>query len=121
MLVGLGRVFGPVIGGFLAQPALKYPNTFGRLPVFVSYPYLLPCLFAASFGLFLLVGRRVLQDQLIRLCFGESIFPPGLHSELVCICEQVCVYFYMEETLKKPAPLPGQRLWLRIKTVFGRM
>jgi len=49
------------------------------------------------------------------------MFHSWLHSELVCMYVQVCVYFYMEETLKKPAPLPGQRLWLRIKTVFGRM
>ena len=52
MLVGLGRVFGPAIGGFLAQPAIKYPSVF-RHWLWVHFPYLLPCLFAALLGVLL--------------------------------------------------------------------
>ena len=30
------------------SPALKWPNVFGKLPLFVQYPYLLPTSIAAS-------------------------------------------------------------------------
>lgn len=33
---------GPLIGGFLATPAEKYPKAFGTAKLFVKFPYLLP-------------------------------------------------------------------------------
>ena len=47
MSSGLGRTFGPVVGGFLAQPATKYPEVFGNIDFFVRFPYSIPCLIAA--------------------------------------------------------------------------
>ncbi|CAM8926976.1 unnamed protein product [Rhodiola kirilowii] len=41
---GLGLVLGPAIGGFLAQPAEKYPNIVSKGSVFGRFPYALPCL-----------------------------------------------------------------------------
>uniref|UniRef100_A0ACD5WSF4 Uncharacterized protein n=1 Tax=Avena sativa TaxID=4498 RepID=A0ACD5WSF4_AVESA len=40
-------VIGPAIGGFLSQPAKKYPNIFTEESIFGKFPYFLPC-FAIS-------------------------------------------------------------------------
>uniref|UniRef100_A0ACD5VM89 Uncharacterized protein n=1 Tax=Avena sativa TaxID=4498 RepID=A0ACD5VM89_AVESA len=37
-------VVGPAIGGFLSQPAKKYPNVFSHESIFGRFPYFLPCL-----------------------------------------------------------------------------
>ncbi|CAN1143715.1 Protein ZINC INDUCED FACILITATOR-LIKE 1 [Linum perenne] len=39
---GIGLVIGPALGGFLAQPAEKYPRLFSKGSVFGRFPYLLP-------------------------------------------------------------------------------
>jgi hypothetical protein len=46
---GFGGVAGAIIGGALESPADKWPAFFANntLPLFVSYPYLLPCLTAS--------------------------------------------------------------------------
>ncbi|OVA13782.1 Major facilitator superfamily [Macleaya cordata] len=41
---GVGLVIGPALGGFLAQPAEKYPNLFPKGSLFARFPYFLPCL-----------------------------------------------------------------------------
>ncbi|KPM43686.1 hypothetical protein AK830_g2870 [Neonectria ditissima] len=38
----LGIFVGPIIGGFLADPAEQYPGTFGGVKFFEDYPYALP-------------------------------------------------------------------------------
>ncbi|KDQ58789.1 hypothetical protein JAAARDRAFT_206634 [Jaapia argillacea MUCL 33604] len=45
---GLGGVAGAVVGGLFESPALKWPGVFGSMPLFVRYPYLLPCAVASS-------------------------------------------------------------------------
>ncbi|PWY97671.1 hypothetical protein BCV70DRAFT_202612 [Testicularia cyperi] len=59
---GLGGIIGPIIGGFCESPAKKYPALFGQNQLFITYPYLLPCMVAATFtavGAFfaLFIGR----------------------------------------------------------------
>ncbi|KAL6626365.1 hypothetical protein ACP70R_030091 [Stipagrostis hirtigluma subsp. patula] len=39
----IALVIGPAIGGFLAQPASKYPNLFSEESIFGRFPYFLPC------------------------------------------------------------------------------
>jgi MFS family permease len=39
---GMGRIIGPMIGGFLYSPATQYPALFSQDGVFAAYPYLLP-------------------------------------------------------------------------------
>ncbi|CAN1804372.1 Protein ZINC INDUCED FACILITATOR-LIKE 1 [Linum perenne] len=41
---GIGLIIGPALGGFLAQPAEKYPNLFSKDSLFGRFPYLLPSL-----------------------------------------------------------------------------
>ncbi|XP_052176570.1 protein ZINC INDUCED FACILITATOR 1-like isoform X2 [Diospyros lotus] len=48
---GMGLVIGPALGGFLAQPAEKYPNLFSKESIFGRFPYLLPCLSISLFAL----------------------------------------------------------------------
>lgn len=45
---GLGGVAGAVIGGAFETPAKRWPDTIGSIPLFVDYPYILPCGIAAS-------------------------------------------------------------------------
>ncbi|KAM0861482.1 hypothetical protein ACQ4PT_045870 [Festuca glaucescens] len=39
----IALVVGPAIGGFLAQPAKRYPNLFSEESIFGRFPYFLPC------------------------------------------------------------------------------
>lgn len=48
---GIGLVIGPAIGGYLAQPAEKYPGIFSKESLFGRFPYLLPCLMISLFAL----------------------------------------------------------------------
>ncbi|XXG50691.1 hypothetical protein AAC387_Pa02g4643 [Persea americana] len=41
---GMGLIVGPGLGGFLAQPADKYPSLFSKNSLFGRFPYFLPCL-----------------------------------------------------------------------------
>ncbi|KAG6897014.1 hypothetical protein C0992_004658 [Termitomyces sp. T32_za158] len=45
----LGSTLGPILGGLLADPAKRWPNTFGKLSYFTHHPYVLPCA-AAGFS-----------------------------------------------------------------------
>ncbi|CAN1143714.1 Protein ZINC INDUCED FACILITATOR-LIKE 1 [Linum perenne] len=41
---GIGLIIGPALGGFLAQPAEKYPALFSQDSLFERFPYFLPSL-----------------------------------------------------------------------------
>ncbi|KAH9855398.1 major facilitator superfamily MFS-1 [Lenzites betulinus] len=45
---GFGGVSGAIVGGTFESPAKKWPGVFANVPLFVKYPYLLPCCVAAS-------------------------------------------------------------------------
>ncbi|KAF5310717.1 hypothetical protein D9619_008153 [Psilocybe cf. subviscida] len=45
---GMGGVAGAIIGGSFERPAVKWPDVFGDVQLFVDYPYLLPCTLAAA-------------------------------------------------------------------------
>ncbi|XP_027114259.1 protein ZINC INDUCED FACILITATOR-LIKE 1-like isoform X2 [Coffea arabica] len=47
----IGLITGPALGGFLAQPAEKYPATFSPNSIFGRFPYFLPCLCISLFAL----------------------------------------------------------------------
>ncbi|KAM6503416.1 hypothetical protein JOM56_000359 [Amanita muscaria] len=44
---GMGGVSGAIVGGAFETPAAKWPQIFGGIQIFVTYPYLLPCSIAA--------------------------------------------------------------------------
>ncbi|XP_042489562.1 probable peptide/nitrate transporter At3g43790 isoform X2 [Macadamia integrifolia] len=47
---GIGLIIGPAIGGYLAQPAEKFPHLFSKDSLFGRYPYFLPCLVISIFS-----------------------------------------------------------------------
>ncbi|XP_027340494.1 protein ZINC INDUCED FACILITATOR-LIKE 1-like [Abrus precatorius] len=47
---GVGLVFGPAIGGYLAQPVEKYPKVFQRGSLWDKFPYFMPCLVISTFA-----------------------------------------------------------------------
>ncbi|KAJ4730071.1 protein ZINC INDUCED FACILITATOR-LIKE 1-like [Melia azedarach] len=61
---GIGLIIGPALGGFLAQPAEKYPNIFSKESLFGKFPYFLPCLFISLFALGVTVASCWLPETL---------------------------------------------------------
>jgi hypothetical protein len=63
----LGGIIGSAMGGFLAQPAVFYPNTFAKDGIFGKYPYLLPNLVAAiGIVMAIVQGMFFLEETLVR-------------------------------------------------------
>ncbi|KAF3536545.1 hypothetical protein F2Q69_00018772 [Brassica cretica] len=52
---GVGLIFSPAIGGFLAQPAKQYPRLFSEESIFGKFPYFLPCLVISCFALLVFI------------------------------------------------------------------
>ncbi|XP_028782356.1 protein ZINC INDUCED FACILITATOR 1 isoform X2 [Neltuma alba] len=61
---GIGLVIGPALGGYLAQPAEKYPHIFPKGSLFDRFPYFLPCLIISAFALAILVACLWLPETL---------------------------------------------------------
>lgn len=40
----IGNIIGPLIGGLLASPAVRYPKIFSKDSIWAEYPYLFPCM-----------------------------------------------------------------------------
>ncbi|KAL0464228.1 UNVERIFIED_CONTAM: protein ZINC INDUCED FACILITATOR-LIKE 1, partial [Sesamum latifolium] len=47
---GAGLIIGPALGGFLAQPAEKFPGIFASDSFLARFPYFLPCLIISLFA-----------------------------------------------------------------------
>ncbi|CAM0950354.1 unnamed protein product [Alopecurus aequalis] len=61
---GLGLIFGPAIGGYLAQPAKQYPHIFHENSTFGRFPYLLPCLCISTLATLALISCIWLPETL---------------------------------------------------------
>ncbi|KAJ7617308.1 major facilitator superfamily domain-containing protein [Roridomyces roridus] len=71
LMWSVGVTLGPFIGGALANPASKWPDTLGRVALLRSHPYFLPCAVAGIIALiafaFAFVGlRETLPSALAR-------------------------------------------------------
>ncbi|KAG8950189.1 hypothetical protein FRC03_012946 [Tulasnella sp. 419] len=44
----IGGAIAPLMGGFLARPAERFPAIFGTFPLFIKFPYLLACMAGAG-------------------------------------------------------------------------
>ncbi|XP_030965848.1 protein ZINC INDUCED FACILITATOR-LIKE 1-like [Quercus lobata] len=71
---GIGLIIGPALGGFLAQPAEKYPNIFSKESFFGRFPYFLPCLCISVFALAVTIACIWLPETLHKHG-GNSILP----------------------------------------------
>lgn len=64
----LGAALGPMIGGFLADPAEQYPKYFGNNAFFLKYRYALPCFVGSIFPVIgIVIGLFFLQE----VCFNQ--------------------------------------------------
>ncbi|XP_068658242.1 protein ZINC INDUCED FACILITATOR 1-like isoform X1 [Aristolochia californica] len=61
---GLGLIIGPALGGFLAQPAEKYPTIFNKDSIFGRFPYFLPCLCISIYAIGVTISCRWLPETL---------------------------------------------------------
>ncbi|KAK9664491.1 hypothetical protein RND81_14G046200 [Saponaria officinalis] len=52
---GIGLVIGPALGGYLAQPAEKFPNIFSQESIFGRFPYFLVSLVISIFALIVFI------------------------------------------------------------------
>ncbi|KAF3931117.1 hypothetical protein ABW20_dc0108232 [Dactylellina cionopaga] len=71
----IGGIFGPIMGGFLSEPAKKFPSLFPKDSFFDRHPFALPNLFTAAI-LFVafIVGAFFLDETLV----GQSHrYDPG--------------------------------------------
>uniref|UniRef100_A0ACD5X7T1 Uncharacterized protein n=4 Tax=Avena sativa TaxID=4498 RepID=A0ACD5X7T1_AVESA len=59
-----GLTIGPTIGGYLAQPAEKYPKLFPSNSLFRRFPYFLPCLCISGFCFIALISCIWLPETL---------------------------------------------------------
>ncbi|KAK1389785.1 protein ZINC INDUCED FACILITATOR-LIKE 1-like [Heracleum sosnowskyi] len=68
---GTGLIIGPALGGFLAQPADKFPAIFSQESIFGRFPYFLPCLAISLLALVIAIA-----------CFWlpETLHNPELHK-----------------------------------------
>ncbi|KAK4673345.1 hypothetical protein QC763_111110 [Podospora pseudopauciseta] len=86
----IGSVFGPAFGGFFAQPAKQFPNVFGNIEFFKTYPFALPnimacCVFFISFMTGLLFLKETLESKRNKrdwgLELGEKLTRPFHRSK----------------------------------------
>ncbi|KAL6627720.1 hypothetical protein ACP70R_031446 [Stipagrostis hirtigluma subsp. patula] len=61
---GIGLIVGPAIGGYLAQPADKYPSIFSEKSIFGRFPYFLPCLCISVLSVIALISCFWLPETL---------------------------------------------------------
>ncbi|XP_068663237.1 probable peptide/nitrate transporter At3g43790 isoform X2 [Aristolochia californica] len=61
---GLGLIIGPALGGFLAQPAEKYPQIFNKDSLFGRFPYFLPCLCISIYAIGVTISCLWLPETL---------------------------------------------------------
>ncbi|KQK03822.1 probable peptide/nitrate transporter At3g43790 [Brachypodium distachyon] len=61
---GIGLIVGPAIGGYLAQPADKYPGIFSQNSIFGRFPYFLPCLCISLLAIAALIACFWLPETL---------------------------------------------------------
>uniref|UniRef100_A0A1J3H976 Putative peptide/nitrate transporter n=1 Tax=Noccaea caerulescens TaxID=107243 RepID=A0A1J3H976_NOCCA len=76
---GIGLILGPAIGGYLAQPAEKYPNFFSQSSVFGRFPYFLPSLVISVYATGVLIACWWIPETLHTHCrvAQEMLNPNG--------------------------------------------
>ncbi|CAI9769489.1 unnamed protein product [Fraxinus pennsylvanica] len=61
---GAGLIIGPALGGFLAQPAEKFPAVFSTGSLFGRFPYFLPCLIISLFAFIVAIACFWIHETL---------------------------------------------------------
>ncbi|CAK8570285.1 unnamed protein product [Lathyrus sativus] len=61
---GIGLIIGPALGGYLAQPAVKYPHLFPKDSFWDKFPYFLPSLSISAFAFVVAIACIWLPETL---------------------------------------------------------
>ncbi|CAK8564844.1 unnamed protein product [Lathyrus sativus] len=61
---GIGLILGPAIGGYLAQPTVKYPHLFPKDSFWDKFPYFLPSLVISAFAIVVAIACIWLPETL---------------------------------------------------------
>ncbi|KAH8670275.1 major facilitator superfamily domain-containing protein [Tricladium varicosporioides] len=59
----IGCTVGPAVGGYFSRPAEAFPNVFGKVPLFIDFPYLLPNLICVAMLLVTIVIATVFLEE----------------------------------------------------------
>lgn len=73
----LGILFGPLIGGALADPAGQYPGLFGNIQFFKDHPYALPSFAVGGIGISAVLVTAFLAEETLK----KDLFGGGSDSE----------------------------------------
>ncbi|KAL6905681.1 hypothetical protein ACP4OV_003282 [Aristida adscensionis] len=71
---GIGLIIGPALGGYLAQPAEKFPGVFSPDSFFGRFPYFLPCLCTSVFAICVLVSCIWMPETLHKHEVPEDVY-----------------------------------------------
>ena len=141
----IGSMVGPAIGGMIADPAHKYPQSFGSSSFFLRYPYSAPnlatcCLFVPTIAVGFLFLKETLHTSqnendvglylgraLLRPCYRQRNLgqhqPSGSVSDFnqqgsyQAVCERAIEDGRARNSLQKYAP-PGHLQQFTWKSVF---
>ncbi|KAM0789009.1 hypothetical protein ACM66B_003077 [Microbotryomycetes sp. NB124-2] len=74
----LGSVMGPMLGGFLANPAKHHPSVY-KGTLFEAFPYALPCIVGALFPVIgVIVASTLLKETLTAKIRTETVHPKAV-------------------------------------------
>lgn len=70
----IGTIIGPCIGGYFAEPAVNFPDTFSKHGIFGRFPYLLPNLICAGLMLLsVILGWLLLEETCERSALSSDM------------------------------------------------
>lgn len=100
-LQALGTIIGPMIGGYLAQPAEQYPEMFGNWPFLKAYPYFLPCFVAGMTNVSAVILGFIYLEEVRHIVYVLSHLQ-SVHLLFRIIMLMSCVIFFLK-TLESKA------------------
>jgi len=78
----VGAALGPFIGGSLANPAARFPDSLGKIPLLRAFPYFLPCATTAALAfLAFVVGFFGLKETLPSAIARQKSTQRGTETE----------------------------------------
>ncbi|GAU16396.1 hypothetical protein TSUD_117450 [Trifolium subterraneum] len=69
---GMGLIIGPALGGYLAQPTVKYPHIFPKDSFWDKFPYFLPSIFISVFAIVVAIACIWLPETLHNHPLGDQ-------------------------------------------------
>ncbi|CAJ2638642.1 unnamed protein product [Trifolium pratense] len=69
---GMGLIIGPALGGYLAQPTVKYPHIFPKNSFWDTFPYFLPSILISAFAVVVAISCIWLPETLHNHPLGDQ-------------------------------------------------